>query len=126
MAANTEQISHFIAKLWNNTQMGSVSWEPLINSRGFQARLGDFAIILTAPSDMQIAAFGGNPDEPDILIKRLDGRTVFSSQRTSALSSISQLIPSTPLSGQSLAVLRQIYRYLSARNTDIDELMKLL
>lgn len=133
MAANTTQISDLVSRLWAKTQSGSISWEQLGHQNGFQSRLGDFVVIISRPLSFgsNVAGIGSAAaPEVELLVKRLDGKTIYSTQAATnalggsllgALSASSAYLPS-----ETKTTLRQMFGHLSNRDTDLDELLKLL
>ena len=128
MAANSSQIADLVNRLWAKTQSGSLSWEQLGNQNAFQARLGDFVIVISRPYPSALGGIGAVvAADVDLLVKRLDGKTVYSTQApTNALGGLLGTLITTHLSNETKAVLQQMFAYLSNRDTDLDELLKLL
>jgi len=129
VAVNSSQISDLVNKLWARTKGGSITWEQFTNQNGFQARFGDFVIVISKP-------FSYNPggitpviaNDVDLLVKRLDGKTIFTTQAPSnALGGLlNTLTMGTTVPNETKTVLRQMFAYLSSRDTDLDELLKIL
>lgn len=125
MAANATQIADLINRLWARTEAGSLTWEQF--GGGFQCRLSDFVVALSKTSQ-PFGGIAGATQSVAVNVKRLDGRPVLHAT-TGAVSnalnpfSATQVV-SIPLEAQ--RTLEQLFRHLSTRDTDLDELLKQL
>lgn len=126
MPANTTQIVDLINKLWARTQAGTLSWEQFGGAHSFQCRLGDFVVSINA-TGRGIGSIASGTLDVQLHVKRLDGKPVLSASTgyhgQNALSALSNAA-SVPYEAQK--TLGELYRHLSTRDTDLDELLKQL
>lgn len=123
MASNNSiQLSQLISRLWQKTQAGSVAWEQLAAGTKYQARFGEYVIFVWGRS-----ALGLGSDEASIEVKRLNGTTV----AQGGVGTLNALATVNVLGQQALTPtaaddLRSLFTYLSTRNPDLDELLRLI
>jgi hypothetical protein len=121
VANNIVQISQLLDRVWVRTQAGELNWEQLSERSSFQTRLGDFVIALSG-SPKRIF---GESASANLTVKRLDGRIV--ANATAGASNALAFQPTADrLPPQSQETLLRLYNYLEDRNTDLDELLKIL
>lgn len=123
VASNTIQLSQLITRLWERTQGGAVSWEQLSEGNKYQARMGDFVIFVWGT-----AMSGLVPNQVSIEVKRLNGRQVSQAN----IGGLNVLLGTDLTGGQQTLTpsaaqdLHALFKYLSDRSPDLDELLRVL
>ena len=123
MASHTIQLSQLITRLWERTQSSALSWEQLSEGNKYQARMGDFVVFVWGSVLSGLA-----PNQVSIEVKRLNGRLV----AQASIGGLNALLGSTGAGGQQALTpsatqdLQSLFKYLSDRSPDLDELLRVL
>lgn len=128
MPANTTQITDLINRLWARTQAGTLPWEQF-GDGSFQSRLGDFVVSISSSNTGSLGGLSPGGQVINLSVKRLDGRVVLhTSTGYSSINALTSALGSRPATIPSDAqkTLTEMYRHLSTRDTDLDELIKQL
>lgn len=121
MSTNQSQIAQMIDRLWSKTKDGALKWNQLGNATSFEVRLGDFSIQLRGPPAMSVGLQRG------VMLKilKLDGTEV--ATVGTGMNSLAALAAGhTLIQSNTEAILEQLFKHVSSRDSDLDELLKLL
>jgi hypothetical protein len=130
VAASSPQITDLATKLWNRTQAGGLAWEQF-GDGSFQTRYGDFVISIN--SFLTPGTLGGISSmvmpNVSLTVKKLDGKLVFGSNSSQSINSLAAALgskgtPTIPVEAQQ--TLQRLYTHLNNRDTELDELLKIL
>jgi hypothetical protein len=110
-----------IDRLWSKTKDGALKWNQLGSATSFEVRLGDFSIQLRGPPAMSVGLQRG------VMLKilKLDGTEV--ATVGTGMNSLAALAAGhTLIQSNTEAILEQLFKHVSSRDSDLDELLKLL
>jgi hypothetical protein len=111
-------MAQMIDRLWLKTQEGALKWNQLGSMTSYETRLGDFSIQLRGSPTV------GLNRGVTLKVSKLDGTEVANVVTGNSLAALATGYTSVPPSAAS--VLEQLYKHVSSRDSDIDELLNLL
>lgn len=134
MRTNPLQISQIVDRLYAQTKNGKISWEQLSDRKSFQARMADFAITLSGKlsnaeglASVLINRLGG---EATLTIRKFDSQIVAEARTNkyplTAASATSIYGNYDALDEKTERKLIELFAFLSDRNSDLDDLIKLI
>lgn len=117
MAISTEQMNLLVQRLYERTRVGAVKWDSTLGKNRYQARFGDFIVLLQADN---------SPLESNMVItldiKRITG-TFVASITTSMVTMISRR---TNISAETQEALRNLFELIDNKSDEIAELIELI
>lgn len=123
MRVNPVQLGQLIDRLWQKTRDGVITWEQLSDRKTYQSVHGDFVVQLSEGPPQGLAS-ARNP-HADISVRRLSG-TVVAEASSAHVNALATSFLEPDLSTQAKEKLRELYQYVSDRNPDLEELLKIL
>lgn len=119
MSTNSAQMAQMIDRLWAKTEAGALKWSQLGSMTSYETRLGDFSIQLRGSPNV------GLNRGVTLKVSKLDGTEVANvATGGNALAALAGGLTAVPPAASS--TLEQLYKYVSSRDSEIDELLKLL
>lgn len=113
--ANIRQLDALIDRLHSRTLAGQVRWESHLGPSVYQARFGDFVVVLQGSANALM------PDNVSLDVKRLSGAVV--AQITTGPYS---LLGRSPISDTAKVNLINLYRIVDNKTDDLTELLNLI
>ncbi|WP_337828568.1 hypothetical protein [Pseudonocardia sp. TMWB2A] len=111
------------------TKNGKLSWEQPSDRDSFQTRMGDFVVGLSGwlPRGHGIGSLAFGSGKATLTIRKLNGQIIAEVSAGSELhGAVRDLVQGAAVDGKAEKKLLELYAFLSDRDSDLDELIKLI
>jgi hypothetical protein len=117
---NSVQIAQLVERVWAKTRENILKWEQGNEPTKFVTRLGDYAITLNGSGNSVFPSMSS----VRMIVQKLDGKTIADISVGGTMASVSSTLGNVDSTTE--AHLRTLYKFVSSRNTELDDLLKLL